>query len=107
LLLEKQKPERLSASRCQLQPERLAVWWSDDLAARLSGLAAKTLAEAKLLDMSKLEPHRASRPPDEWRIPPNVDVHCLSPGPKEYDTRRPISDPISGGGVAIFNTITN
>jgi hypothetical protein len=72
LPLEKQKPERLSASRCQLEPERLAVWWSDDLAARLSGLAAKTLAEAKLLDMSKLEPHRALPPPDEWPTPPNV-----------------------------------
>ncbi len=43
---------------CQVDPDRVALWWSDDLALRLSGLAAQTLADAKLLDMKKLEPHR-------------------------------------------------
>jgi sterol 3beta-glucosyltransferase len=29
------------------------------------------------------------------------------PGPKEYDTKKYVSDPITGGGSAIFWTVTN
>ena len=52
--------------RCDIEPSLVAVWWSDALALRLSGFAAQTLADAKKLDLKKLEQAR----------------------PKEYDTRK-------------------
>lgn len=52
--------------RCDVDPSLVAVWWSDALALRLSGFAAQTLADAKKLDLKKLEQAR----------------------PKEYDTRK-------------------
>ncbi|CAG8556610.1 15952_t:CDS:10, partial [Acaulospora colombiana] len=47
--------------------------------------AAEVLAEEKLIDMSKLEPHRA----------------------KEYESKAKSKDPLSGGSIEIFRTITH
>ncbi|PVF99014.1 glycosyltransferase family 1 protein [Serendipita vermifera] len=71
--------------RCDLLPERLAVWWSTPHCLRLSAFAAQVLAEEKLIDMSKLEPHRA----------------------KEYESKAKSKDPVSGGSIEIFRTITH
>ncbi|KAJ6500720.1 UDP-Glycosyltransferase/glycogen phosphorylase [Mycena sanguinolenta] len=71
--------------RCDLEPSRLAVWWSTEYCLKLSGFAAQVLAEAKLLDFSSLDPHRS----------------------KEYDTRKEVSNPVTGGASAIYWTITN
>ncbi|KAK4687648.1 hypothetical protein P7C73_g2470, partial [Tremellales sp. Uapishka_1] len=71
--------------RCDVDPSRVALWWSPDLCLKLSGAVAALLVASKKIDITKLEPHR----------------------PKEYDTRRHVSDPLTGGGAAIFSTITN
>jgi sterol 3beta-glucosyltransferase len=59
------------------------VTGSDRLCLRLSTLAAQTLADARKLEMGELELHR----------------------PKEYDTRKQASDPITGGSAAVLTTI--
>ncbi|KAG6918563.1 hypothetical protein DXG01_013362 [Tephrocybe rancida] len=71
--------------RCDLDPSKLAVWWSTEHYLKLSAFTAQTLADAKLLDMDKLDIHR----------------------PKDYNSNKPVTDPISGGAGAIFWTITN
>ncbi|KII89415.1 glycosyltransferase family 1 protein [Plicaturopsis crispa FD-325 SS-3] len=71
--------------RCDLDPSRLAVWWSTEYCMKFSAFAAQTLADAKLLEIKSLDPHRT----------------------KEYETNKEITDPITGGGSAIFWTITH
>ncbi|GAB1524076.1 hypothetical protein RhiTH_007228 [Rhizoctonia solani] len=60
--------------RCDLDPKRVAVWYSRSHKLRLSAFAAQVLAEKGILDVNKLELHR----------------------PREYITRVQPSDPISG-----------
>ncbi|KAG5634498.1 hypothetical protein H0H81_001741 [Sphagnurus paluster] len=71
--------------RCDLDPERLAVWWSTEHCLKLSAFAAQALSDAKLLKMDTLDLHRS----------------------KDYDTQKQISDPVTGGAGAIFWTITH
>ncbi|KAG8797604.1 hypothetical protein FRC16_008719, partial [Serendipita sp. 398] len=88
--------------RCDLLPERLAVWWSTRHASRmaihdigmtdeyfqclrLSTFAAQILADQKLIDMNELELHR----------------------PKEYESKARATDPVTGGAIEIFRTITH
>ncbi|KAJ7700822.1 glycosyltransferase family 1 protein [Mycena rosella] len=71
--------------RCDLDPSRLAVWWSTEYCLKLSALAAQVLVDAKLLEMSSLDQHRT----------------------KEYDTRKQVSDPVTGGASAIYWTVTH
>ncbi len=52
---------------------------------KLSASAAQLLSDAGEINMDTLDLHR----------------------PKEYDPRKPVSDPLSGGGTAIFWTITH
>lgn len=47
--------------RCDIDPTRVALWWSEDLCLKLSGAAAALLVASKKIDMKKLEPHRWSR----------------------------------------------
>ncbi|WVQ94968.1 hypothetical protein IAU59_002059 [Kwoniella sp. CBS 9459] len=70
--------------RCDIDPSQAAHWWSDDLCMKMSGTVAAVLAEKGKLDWKSLEPHRA----------------------KEYDSRKGISDPLSGGATAILGTVT-
>ncbi|KZO92404.1 glycosyltransferase family 1 protein [Calocera viscosa TUFC12733] len=71
--------------RCDLDPSRVAVWWSNDYCLRMSSFAAQVLADSKQLDIKKLELHR----------------------PREYSTRKTAKDPITGGATAIFWTVTH
>lgn len=96
--------------RCEVDPSLVAVWcWSshsplqnlsrrpadmmtngrlagsDALCLRLSALAAAVLSDAHKLKLSELEPHR----------------------PKEYDTRKQATDPITGGASEILRTVAN
>ncbi|KAF8894838.1 glycosyltransferase family 1 protein [Infundibulicybe gibba] len=71
--------------RCDLDPSRLAVWWSTEYCMKLSGFAAQVLADARQLDLDSLDPHRT----------------------KEYDSLKKVSDPVTGGANAIFWTITH
>ncbi|KAH9483618.1 Sterol 3-beta-glucosyltransferase UGT80A2 [Psilocybe cubensis] len=73
--------------RCDLDPSRVAIWWSDDLCLKLSALAAQTLADAKLISLQTLKLHR----------------------PKEYKVRKKVADPMTGAGGAnaMFWTLTN
>lgn len=71
--------------RCDLLPERLAVWWSTEHCLRLSAFAVQVLVEQKLLNINKLELHRA----------------------KEYESRARSTDPVTGGAIEIFRTITH
>jgi len=52
---------------------------------KLSGFAAQVLIDAKQLDLSSLDPHRT----------------------KEYETRKQVSDPVTGGASAIYWTVTH
>ncbi|KAG8714748.1 hypothetical protein FRC09_017297 [Ceratobasidium sp. 395] len=60
--------------RCELDPKRVAVWYSPKLKLRLSAFAAQVLEEYKELKIKRLKLHR----------------------PREYDTHVPASDPITG-----------
>ncbi|WRT69975.1 uncharacterized protein IL334_006966 [Kwoniella shivajii] len=70
--------------RCDVDPNQIALWWSDTLCLRLSGSVAAMMVDQGKLDWKDLEIHRS----------------------KEYDSKRKVSDPISGGATAIFGTIT-
>ncbi|PPQ82369.1 hypothetical protein CVT25_008330 [Psilocybe cyanescens] len=90
--------------RCDLDPSRVAVWWSDEQASispsmtnllssypviyqclKLSAFAAQTLADAKLISLQTLKLHRS----------------------KEYKFRKKVADPLTGGANAMFWTLTN
>ncbi|WVQ83693.1 hypothetical protein IAT38_005837 [Cryptococcus sp. DSM 104549] len=75
----------LLTMRCDVDPSRVALWRSDQLCLRLSGAVAAVMVEQGKLDWKTLEPHR----------------------PKEYDSRKAISDPVTGGATAILSTVTN
>ncbi|KAF8589708.1 glycosyltransferase family 1 protein [Ramaria rubella] len=79
--------------RCDLDTSRIAVWFSVTLCLKLSAFAAQTLINAKLIDLNSLEPHRNYTDPTS--------------GSKEYASTRNVTDPVTGGGSAIFWTITN
>ncbi|KAL0566939.1 hypothetical protein V5O48_015053 [Marasmius crinis-equi] len=72
--------------RCDLDPTRLAEWWSTEHCLKLSGLAAQLLADTAKIDMHTLDLHR----------------------PKEYIlTKKGVTDPISGGATALFWSLTH
>ncbi|QRW00852.1 glycosyltransferase family 1 protein [Ceratobasidium sp. AG-Ba] len=71
--------------RCDVDPRRLAEWWSPEYCLRLSGFVATTLINAKLIDMRNLQQHRT----------------------KEYDTHKRATDPITGGAIEIMRTVTH
>ncbi|KZV64473.1 glycosyltransferase family 1 protein [Peniophora sp. CONT] len=71
--------------RCDLDPDRVAVWWSTKHCLKMSAFAAQALIEARELKPEELDLHR----------------------PKEYSVRRKISDPLTGGSSAIFWTVTH
>ncbi|KAG8861244.1 hypothetical protein FRB96_003194 [Tulasnella sp. 330] len=59
--------------RCDLDPTRVAVWWSTEHCLKLSAFAAQILVDSQQLLMEKLQPHRT----------------------KEYDTSKKSTDPIT------------
>ncbi|KAF8890234.1 glycosyltransferase family 1 protein [Mucidula mucida] len=61
----------LKNMRCDLDPGRVAVWWSTEQCLKLSAFAAQVLSDAGEINMDTLDLHR----------------------PKEYDPRKPVSDP--------------
>ncbi|KAG8896572.1 hypothetical protein FRB99_008829 [Tulasnella sp. 403] len=71
--------------RCDLDPSRVAVWWSTELCLKLSAFAAQVLADAGRLEWDDLDLHR----------------------PKEYDTKKQASDPVTDGASATFWTGTH
>ncbi|PBK62939.1 glycosyltransferase family 1 protein [Armillaria solidipes] len=75
----------LKNMRCDLDPSRIAVWWSTKHCLKLSACAAQVLIDARELDMGSLDTHRS----------------------KEYNLRRGVSDPLTGGSSAIFWTVTH
>ncbi|KAF9262252.1 glycosyltransferase family 1 protein [Marasmius fiardii PR-910] len=75
----------LKNMRCDLDPSRVAVWWSTKHCLRLSGFAAQVLSSAGELDMKSLDFHR----------------------PKEYSTKAIVTDPITGSLSSIYWTVTH
>ncbi|KAG9011900.1 hypothetical protein FRB94_007336 [Tulasnella sp. JGI-2019a] len=75
----------LERMRCNIDPSRLAIWWSDDLALRVSAFAAQTLIENNRIKLDSLVLSR----------------------PKEYDTRKEATDPITGGAAAVLAICTD
>ncbi|CAE6434488.1 unnamed protein product [Rhizoctonia solani] len=71
--------------RCDIDPHKLAEWWSPEHYLRLSGFAVTTLIEAGLLDKKKIQRHRM----------------------KEYETSKKATDPITGGSIEIMRTVTH
>lgn len=49
--------------RCDIDPTKVAVWYSEELFLRLSGEAAGVLAAEAKLDLRKLKPLRESGEP--------------------------------------------
>ncbi|WVW85218.1 hypothetical protein I302_107256 [Kwoniella bestiolae CBS 10118] len=70
--------------RCDVDPSRVAIWWSDQYCLKLSGAVAGLLAKEEKLDLKKLIPHR----------------------PREYETSRHHEGPWTGSAGGIFHTIT-
>lgn len=110
--------------RCDLDQSRLAVWWSTEHVSttmtssspgrvqayfvpgqcvKLSAFAAQALADARQLDLKSLDPHRMDIP---FGSVIETSISFI-PGSKEYETRKNVTDPITGGGSAIFWTVTN
>ncbi|PBK83146.1 glycosyltransferase family 1 protein [Armillaria gallica] len=75
----------LKNMRCDLDPSRIAAWWSAKHCLKLSAFAAQVLVDARELDVGKLDVHRS----------------------KEYNLPKGVSDPITGGSSAVFWTITH
>ncbi|CAE6479214.1 unnamed protein product [Rhizoctonia solani] len=71
--------------RCDIDPHKLAEWWSPEHYLRLSGFAVTVLIDAGLLDIKKLQHHRT----------------------KEYETHKMATDPITGGSIEIMRTVTH
>ncbi|CAE7079432.1 unnamed protein product [Rhizoctonia solani] len=72
--------------RCDLDPTRVAVWYSPTHNMRLSAFAAQVLSEAGYIDINKLDLHRS----------------------REYDTQAEVSDPLTGTlspAMKIFNDL--
>ncbi|KAG8959203.1 hypothetical protein FRC03_008289 [Tulasnella sp. 419] len=70
--------------RCDLYPDRLAVWWSRQHYLKLSSFAAQTLVDAGALNADTLERHRS----------------------KEYSIHRVATNPLIGGVLAPLWTVT-
>lgn len=68
---------------------------------KISGFAAQVLQDAKKISIKDLDPHRMSINSSQ------ILVLISFLGSKEYNVRKEIKEPISGGAVAIFWTITN
>ena len=77
-------------SRCDLDPSRVAVWWSQEYLLKLSAFAASVLSDAKVLSLDKLAAHRRCL----IEIPHKCSIDLT--GTKEYDTRKKVSDPVTG-----------
>ncbi|KAG7094782.1 hypothetical protein E1B28_005597 [Marasmius oreades] len=75
----------LKNMRCDLDPSRAAVWWFPKYSLKLSGFAAQVLADAGELEMQTLKLHR----------------------PKEYSTKRTVTDPITGSAMSVFWIVTH
>ncbi|TYJ54077.1 hypothetical protein B9479_005263 [Cryptococcus floricola] len=75
----------LLAMRCDVDQSKIAIWWSDELFLRLSAGVAAVLVEQKITSWEKLRPYRS----------------------KEYDTRKAITDPVSGGATAVLEIVTD
>ncbi|KAJ1305708.1 hypothetical protein OPQ81_010443 [Rhizoctonia solani] len=71
--------------RCDLDPKRVAVWYSPTHRLRLSAFSAQVLAERGEIDMNKLKLHRS----------------------REYNTHAQATDPISGTALPIFRVIND
>ncbi|KAF8162758.1 glycosyltransferase family 1 protein [Crassisporium funariophilum] len=71
--------------RCDLDPSRVAVWWSIEHCMKLSAFAVEVLAEARLVTFRSLALHR----------------------PKEYRTHKKNVDPSFGGAGTLFWQLTN
>ncbi|KAF8596221.1 glycosyltransferase family 1 protein [Ceratobasidium sp. AG-I] len=67
--------------RCDLDPKRIAVWYSPKYKLRLSALAAQILIEAGEIDIKQLTLHRA----------------------REYDTEIQAGDPLTGSLGPLFH----
>ncbi|KDN37111.1 hypothetical protein RSAG8_10386, partial [Rhizoctonia solani AG-8 WAC10335] len=73
-------------ARCDLDPTRVAVWYSPKHKMRLSAFAAQLLSEAGYIDINKFELHRS----------------------REYASHADVSDPVSGTlspAMKIFNDL--
>ncbi|KAJ3506956.1 hypothetical protein NLJ89_g6575 [Agrocybe chaxingu] len=71
--------------RCDLDPSRLAVWWSTEHCLKLSAFAAQALSDAKMLDLRSLTLHR----------------------PKEYKNRTKSVESLISMGSNLFWYLTN
>ncbi|KAL1695557.1 glycosyltransferase family 1 protein [Schizophyllum commune] len=69
--------------RCDVCPDKVAVWWSTDQCLKLSALAAQTLIEARELKLESLDLHRT----------------------KEYESRKKFRDPLTACAGGLFWTI--
>jgi len=82
-------------TRCQVDPSRVALWWSNEYHLRLSGAAAALLHQSGKLDFDQLKLHRESLRP-LW----------LMVGSKEYDFAKRHSDPATNVARGIAHVAT-
>ncbi|EUC54692.1 sterol glucosyltransferase [Rhizoctonia solani AG-3 Rhs1AP] len=71
--------------RCDLDPKRVAVWYSPTHQLRLSAFSAQVLADRGEIDMKKLKLHRS----------------------REYNTHVLPTDPITGGALPVLRVMND
>ena len=86
--------------RCDIDPHRVAVWYSPRHKLRLSAFAAEVLGSSGQLDVNELKLHRAFTFSCHLFI--TLTLTYGSIGPREYDTELKASDPISGAVLPQF-----
>ncbi|GHJ85208.1 hypothetical protein NliqN6_1610 [Naganishia liquefaciens] len=92
--------------RCDIDPSRAARWWSQKYALRLSTVAAEVLIQAGKIKKESLDPWRRSLSRTRRLVLLLTSLSSCSPGPREYATDVPITDPVSGGAVAVLSAVT-
>lgn len=96
---------RLIEFRCEVDPTKIAIWYSESLFLRLSGEAAGVLAQEGKLDLRNLKPLRKLNSPGHIGL--NGSLADLVLGAREYATRNKARDPISGGSLAVMHIVQN
>lgn len=89
-------------NRCDVDPSRVAVWWSDKLCLRLSGAVASLLDQQGLIDMRDLEML------SERNYTRGIIQRCadISPGSKEYEVMKHHGDPLIGTWQGVAHILT-
>ena len=87
---------------CDLDPKRIAVWYSPTYKLRLSALAAQVLIEAGEIEIKQLTLHRTYFDYSYFVTKAQTSGRNFV-GPREYDTEIQAGDPLTGSLGPLFH----